>query len=186
MKDKRTAIMESAVRLFGTQGLSVPTAKIAAEAGVANGTLFNHFPTKQDLQDQLYLELKTELASRISWEAAEDDLHGMLLTLWTRYAHWAVAYPDKHQVLHLLKAAQAVSPEVLAVLEAKAQPLHSAILQGMKDGRLCELDAETFQTVTQSFLDAAVSLAQRRELVDEALDGHIECLFGLFWKAVRA
>ena len=46
-----------------TQGLSAPTAGIAKEAGVANGSLFTYFETKTDLFNQLYLELKIEMAS---------------------------------------------------------------------------------------------------------------------------
>jgi AcrR family transcriptional regulator len=36
---------------------------IAKEAGVANGSLFTYFEAKADLFNQLYLELKAEMAS---------------------------------------------------------------------------------------------------------------------------
>ena len=51
--------MEAATRFIVTHGLSAPTAGIAKEAGVANGSLFTYFETKTDLFNQLYLELKT-------------------------------------------------------------------------------------------------------------------------------
>ena len=55
--------MAAATRIIVTQGLSAPTATIAKEAGVANGSLFTYFETKADLFNQLYLELKAEMAS---------------------------------------------------------------------------------------------------------------------------
>ena len=61
--EKRIAILEAATRVIVTQGLSAPTAGIAKEAGVANGSLFTYFETKTDLFNQLYLELKDEMAS---------------------------------------------------------------------------------------------------------------------------
>ena len=61
--DKRSAILAAATRVIVTQGLSAPTMGIAKEAGVANGSLFTYFETKADLFNQLYLELKTEMAS---------------------------------------------------------------------------------------------------------------------------
>src|SRR5260370_31230796 len=61
--EKRSAILEAATRIIVAQGLSAPTAGIAKEAGVANGSLFTYFETKTDLFNQLYLELKTEMAS---------------------------------------------------------------------------------------------------------------------------
>src|SRR5271163_2779566 len=62
-EEKRIAILEAATRIIVTQGLSAPTMGIAKEAGVANGSLFTYFETKTDLFNQLYLELKTEMAS---------------------------------------------------------------------------------------------------------------------------
>lgn len=61
--DKRSTILEAATRVIATQGLGASTASIAKEAGVASGTLFVYFATKSDLINQLYLELKTEMAS---------------------------------------------------------------------------------------------------------------------------
>ena len=62
-EDKQNAIMEAATRVIGTHGLSAPTAMIAKEAGVSNGSLFSYFETKADLFDQLYLELKAGMAT---------------------------------------------------------------------------------------------------------------------------
>jgi AcrR family transcriptional regulator len=92
--EKRSAILEAATRIIVTQGLSAPTAGIAKEAGVANGSLFTYFETKTDLFNQLYLELKTEMAS-----AAMKDLptgaepREQLLHLWRHWMNWAVSYP---------------------------------------------------------------------------------------------
>ena len=61
--DKRSAILAAAIRVIAAQGLSAPTAAIAAEAGVSNGSLFTYFPTKGDLLNQLYIEIKTEMGA---------------------------------------------------------------------------------------------------------------------------
>jgi AcrR family transcriptional regulator len=53
----------STTRVIVTQGLSAPTMGIAKEAGIANGSLFTYFETKSELFNQLYLELKLEMAS---------------------------------------------------------------------------------------------------------------------------
>jgi AcrR family transcriptional regulator len=63
--EKRSAILEAATRIIVTQGLSAPTAGIAKEAGVANGSLFTYFETKTDLFNELYLELKNRDGVRI-------------------------------------------------------------------------------------------------------------------------
>ncbi|GGA40695.1 hypothetical protein GCM10010917_27430 [Paenibacillus physcomitrellae] len=42
-------------------GASASTIKIAKKAGVAEGILFVYFPTKDDLLNQLFLDLKSDL-----------------------------------------------------------------------------------------------------------------------------
>jgi AcrR family transcriptional regulator len=45
----REHIIETAMSIYPVRGFSVPTNIIAREAGVAHGTLFIHFPTREDL-----------------------------------------------------------------------------------------------------------------------------------------
>jgi AcrR family transcriptional regulator len=45
----REHIMETALRVYAEQGFSVPVGVIAQEAGLAHGSVFLHFPTKEDL-----------------------------------------------------------------------------------------------------------------------------------------
>ncbi len=99
-EDKRNAIMAAAVRIIAVQGPSAPTALVAKEAGVSNGSLFTYFATKADLLNQLYVELKTEMGM-----AALDGLptrsgnRKQLLHMWTNWLRWATTYPDKRRVL---------------------------------------------------------------------------------------
>lgn len=56
MKTKIDCITQTALRLFTSQGIeSTSTSQITKEAGVATGTLFYYFPTKDDLVDHLYV-----------------------------------------------------------------------------------------------------------------------------------
>ena len=57
IKDKKTVIMEASLKLFTERGFyGTSTAQISKEAGVATGTLFNYFPTKEDLLNSLILK----------------------------------------------------------------------------------------------------------------------------------
>ena len=52
---KREKILQTAMNLFIDKGIqSTSTALIAKEAGVATGTLFHHFKTKEELVHALY------------------------------------------------------------------------------------------------------------------------------------
>lgn len=60
-EDKYNALLTAAITVCSVLGLEAPTSKIARTAGVAEGTLFTYFKTKDELLNQLYLELKKEM-----------------------------------------------------------------------------------------------------------------------------
>lgn len=110
-EDKRNAIMAAATRVIVTQGLSAPTATIAQEAGVANGSLFLYFETKAELFNQLYLELKTGMASAaLEGLPAEADLREQVFHVWSNWMGWAVSNPEKRRALAQLGVSDEITP----------------------------------------------------------------------------
>lgn len=60
--DKKQLILGTALKLFVENGFhGTATSKIAAEANVANGTLFNYFNTKEELIVKLYHAVLKEM-----------------------------------------------------------------------------------------------------------------------------
>jgi len=63
---KRDIILDTAARLFAERGFnSTPTSLLAKEAGVAEGTIFRHFRTKDDIFLTLITNVKNQLISDI-------------------------------------------------------------------------------------------------------------------------
>src|SRR3954469_12563364 len=46
---RRKALLKAAAEVFAEHGAEASTAQIAARAGIGKGTVFRHFPTKEDL-----------------------------------------------------------------------------------------------------------------------------------------
>ena len=61
-EEKRDALLEAASDLIAQFGTGASTAKIAKAAGVSEGTLFTYFPSKDDLLNDLFVEIEGELA----------------------------------------------------------------------------------------------------------------------------
>ena len=87
----RAAILAAAEAVFAEQGTSAPTEEVAARAGVAIGTVFRHFPTK----DALLAAMMKELLARLAEEAAElisdGDPATALFTFFARVVEQAAA-----------------------------------------------------------------------------------------------
>ncbi|MEZ0448341.1 TetR/AcrR family transcriptional regulator [Cellulomonas sp. ICMP 17802] len=57
----RAAILDAARRLFADRGFLVPLSAIATEAGVGQGVLYRHFPTRLDLAFAVFEDNFVEL-----------------------------------------------------------------------------------------------------------------------------
>src|ERR1700745_4092360 len=102
-EDKRTAILEAATEAVAVLGVSAPTAKIATDAGVAEGTLFTYFANKDELLNRLYLELKMDLGDAvITGYPAGKSLIERSRHFWDRYIGWGSAHPLKRGALREL------------------------------------------------------------------------------------
>ena len=122
--EKRAAILTAATQLIVTQGLSAPTMGIAKEAGVPNGSLFTYFPTKADLFNQLYLELKTEMAAAAIEGVQESEFsREQFFQIWRNWTHWAVSFPEKRKALTHLNVSDAITQETRAAAHKAMRPL---------------------------------------------------------------
>lgn len=180
-ESKRQLILQAAVKLFAEEGLNAPTLRIAKQAGVAEGTIFTYFENKEELLNQLYLFLKSQLRLNLVLNEKSRALREQIWVAWQAYVNWGVAYPAEHEVLakltlsaHLTEATRAEGNsafcDVSALLEKakeigalRSQPteLIGAMMGAMGD-------------VTMSFMRATPASAEIT-----CADG-----FNAFWRAV--
>ncbi|HWO37593.1 MAG TPA: TetR/AcrR family transcriptional regulator [Candidatus Acidoferrum sp.] len=110
---KRNAILDAATRLFAERGLTAaPTSEISKLAGVAEGTLFTYFKTKDDLINALYREIKLELADAMMSDfPRKKNIRTKLRHVWDRYVNWGIANPRQRKVLAQLTVSEALTKE---------------------------------------------------------------------------
>ncbi len=94
MTDKRRQILDAALALCAEDGLQgAATARIAKAAGVANGTLFHHFPSKEVLIQSLYQDIKLRLGAAITEADAALPLQEQARHYWHQAMGWMQAHP---------------------------------------------------------------------------------------------
>ena len=112
-EDKRNAILDAATRLFAERGLTAaPTSEISKLAGVAEGTLFTYFKTKDDLINALYREIKLELGDAMMSDfPRKKNIRTKLRHVWDRYVNWGIANPKQRKVLAQLQVSEVLTQE---------------------------------------------------------------------------
>jgi len=110
-EDKRNAILDAATRLFAERGLTAaPTSEISKQAGVAEGTLFTYFKTKDDLINALYREIKLELADAMMSDfPRKKNIRAKLRHVWDRYVNWGIANSRQRKVLAQLTVSEVLT-----------------------------------------------------------------------------
>ncbi len=83
-QQNRAALVEAAREVFAERGLDAPLEQIARQAGVGIGTLYRHFPTRNDLYDELLTASMTEQLRLIEDALAIDDP-------WDGFCHYLTA-----------------------------------------------------------------------------------------------
>jgi AcrR family transcriptional regulator len=114
-EDKRNAILDAATRVFAERGpTAAPTSEISKQAGVAEGTLFTYFKTKDDLINALYREIKLELADTMMSDfPRKKSVRTRLRHVWDGYVNWGVKNPEQRKVLAQLQVSGMLSKESL-------------------------------------------------------------------------
>jgi AcrR family transcriptional regulator len=102
-QDKAEAILAAALELFverGFHGTSVPS--VAERAGVAAGTIYHYFTSKEALVNALYQRWKSEISSRIVNDFPFDrPVREQFRSIWGRMADFALAHRKELAFLEL-------------------------------------------------------------------------------------
>ena len=184
MTDKRAKLIETAIRLFHERGFwDTPTALIAREAGVANGTLFNNFPSKAALVEAVYLSLKQSWAAHLQAAAPQSgSVHDRLAAYWLGAIDWARAHPDRYALLGQLK----LSDEIGDGTRADGVDMFAATLEligeAMASGVIRPIDPALLKALAEAQVCAAIEyLVGHPEAPAEAA---AQTSFEIFWRGI--
>ena len=140
--DKQEAILSTSLRLFTERGFfGTPTSLISKEAGVATGTLFFYFKTKEELIDTLYLRVKAEAAEAMCRGLVnEPDAKAKLYRLGRNAVAWATEHPEKMKFMEQFAHSQFVSTSAQEEGMSRFLFLHDLITEGIREGSVRDYD----------------------------------------------
>lgn len=112
---RRAALLDAATKVFAEHGLSAPTSLISKTAGVAEGSLFTYFKTKDELINALYREIRLDFAAAVmNGFPRKASVRDRLKHVWTRYVAWNVENPVARKTLRHASMSRAITADVRA------------------------------------------------------------------------
>jgi AcrR family transcriptional regulator len=184
--DKKERLLEAALKLFNIYGFdNTPTSQISKEAGVATGTLFNYFESKEELINVLYLTCKDSLIQMLLIGVnSESSLRSKFRCVYLNYIHWSLnnkgAFLFFQQFYNSPYIVAKTREEGLVKLNALVDLIHEGVEQDIiKDVDLDYLSviiSGLFNSNAQYYLDNN-NLSQNEEF--------LEVSFNFIWDSIR-
>ncbi len=180
---KRDALLDAAEALFVKEGFwGATTARIAKAAGVATGTLFTYFSSKDELIDEVYLRIKGQVQESINFAlestAVSEELFRLILV---SYIQWGCKHPEQHQLMLQLRQENAVSQRVQEQIEEGSLSL---LRRGIEVGLLAPLDPLFIHTMVVAQCEATIQYALDQQLSPQEVDACAQQTFSLIWKSL--
>lgn len=112
-EDKKQALLKAATAAFAQSGIAASTSAIARSAGVAEGTLFRYFATKDELLNELYLAIKLRLVRTMIAGLDPDEKRPKenARNIWNSYIDWGVRNPMEHKAIRRMALSERITDE---------------------------------------------------------------------------
>ena len=180
--DKRTAILEAAAEVVAGLGMSTPTATIAKGAGVAEGTVFTYFATKDELLNQLYLEIKADLrdAMMTGYPSGKSIAHRSRY-VWDRYIGWGSSNPLKRKAARQLAVSDRITDESRKVVGEAFGEFNALMRECADGGGLKGLSTAFASSLLSAIAETTMEFIAREP---RRAGPYTEAGFQAFWKAV--
>lgn len=178
----QAVITAAATRVIAEHGLSAPTAAVAKEAGVSNGTLFNTFATKADLLNHLFVELKSGLGATVTAGLpADGDLREQAWHVWCRWTDWGTSDPRKKQALAQLSASRDITPASHAAAYLAMADVAALLDKARADGALRDAPMAFVVHIAEALADTTMAFMIHDP---QGADQHRAAGFEALWRAV--
>jgi AcrR family transcriptional regulator len=183
-EEKRQALLDAAAEFVASLGTGASTAKIANAAGVSEGTLFTYFPTKDDLLNQLFLEIETHLTeTMLAPYPADASAKDRLFMVWNRLIDWGLAHATARKALRQLKVSDRVKPESRNRCRAMQRDARTMVEQCLAGHAAPDRIAFYIDTILFDLADISINAVTAKPQESDEIR---QAGFDLFWKGSAA
>jgi AcrR family transcriptional regulator len=185
-QEKRQSLINTAMQLFVEFGYyGTPTSKISKEAGVAAGTLFNYFKTKDELLNQILIDKKQEMIDFINQNLDINlGIYTIIKHVWTQFMIWGQQNPITVEFFIKFRHSNDITPNTHTILDGKYTGIQNLILRGQSEDSIKKVDYELLFETIATMLDSNCRyfIEHQDKFEDEE---QRENVFKMFWDCIK-
>ena len=185
--ERRAQFLEAALKLFVQNGVQhTSTAAIAKEAGSAAGTLFLYFPTKQDLIDELILQIGSEQSIYIKKKLTPTlAVRDSFFTIWDGTLRWFLTHLDAFLYVQQVRDTGLISETAVHESEHFFDYYYHAIQKGLAAGSIKPYPIELIGDILYQDIVAVMNLI-RMQPDPAKQEEYLQNGFDIFWDGIKA
>ncbi len=181
--DKQKAILDAALGICAERGIGgAPTSAISKRAGIAEGSLFTYFKTKDELLNELYVTLRRQFSQRLTDFPHGSDARTRLRYIWDRYLELGAEHPEQLKVLAQLRVSGKLfrenEPPNFALVE-----LMRATTEASEGGKLHGLPQEYLVLMVRAQAEITVEFINAHP---ESAEVCSQLGFEMLWKGLKS
>lgn len=182
--NKKESIVLAALQLLSERGVhNTPMSAVAKVAGSGMGTIYNYFPTKEVLINEIYVYIKQQEAAVFLPFVKESAIKPQF----ENYFHSIITFFTEHalyfQFMEQLQASPIITEESKNTGFIAVQPVFELIEKGKQDGIIKEIDTnELLQFVGGSILSFLRNYTIEKQLDKQVVINHIK----MSWDGIKA
>ena len=165
-ENKRTAILKATMELITEHGFhATPMSMIAKQAGVAAGTIYNYFPSKEVLINQLYAELKQKTGAALLQNSEESgNLRDRFFRFYRNLFQYLIQNPEEFMFLEQYANSPFITQAAKEENTHLYQPVIDFLASGIEVGILRGMEIELMTALVYGHVVAVAKLHLSQEL----------------------
>lgn len=182
---KLAAIHDQTMKLVNKTGFAaLKMADVAQAAGIATGTLYVYYKSKEALINAVYLSTKLEMIQvMLDNTHANPDYFLTFKNMWMAYMQYCIQNPEKMLFVEQFIYSGLISNEVVTQTEEKLVPLNQFLTYGQQKGFIKRLDIELIKAQMQGSITETIKYLTKQQQTLTAVQ--LNDCFAMTWDALR-
>lgn len=175
---KKEAIINGAIDLFVNKGFTASTNELINRVGIAKGTLYHYFKSKDQLIVEIYKTLMFEIEGECVSEMLEkDDPLAYTKDVFGKIVNWFIKNPNRFAYINSFEASPYIKIHALSVRETLSGPqknimqkVNMGVMKNYNTDMITFFDFAFTRSMANYFLSQSNPMAKFKKEFEEAFD----------------
>ncbi len=175
---KKDVILNGAIDLFVDKGFSASTNELINRIGIAKGTLYHYFKSKDQLIVEIYKTLMFEIETEcVSEMLEEEDPQAYTKDVFGKIVSWFIKTPNKFHYINSFEASPYIKIHALSIRETLSGPqknimqkVNMGVMKNYNTKLITFFDFAFTRSMANYFLSQPNPITQYRNEFNEAFD----------------